>query len=91
MTYTHFLQHENIIIVFMPHLLKPLSNTLHIAHVELHTTTKLTPVDKEYFYFQINGKSLHAAQCVKSRIINMAIDSILSIYTYALYLMSVMS
>ena len=32
--------------------------------------------------FQINSKSPHAAQCVKSRIMNKAIDSILSIDTF---------
>ena len=32
--------------------------------------------------FQINGRSSHAAQCVKSRITNKAIDSILSIDTF---------
>ena len=32
--------------------------------------------------FQINSKSPHAAQCVKSRILNKAIDSILSIDTF---------
>ena len=30
-----------------PHF-TPLNTTLHIAPVELHTTTKLTPVNKEY-------------------------------------------
>ena len=30
-------------------------------------------------YFQINGRSSHSAQCVKSQITNKAIDSILSI------------
>ena len=47
-----------------PHLTL-LNTTLPIASVELHTTTKLSPVGKEYLCFQINSKSPHAAQCVK--------------------------
>ena len=47
--------------------LKPSNATLTIAPVELHTTKKLPPAGKEYLCFQINGRSFHAAQCVKSR------------------------
>ena len=32
--------------------------------------------------FQVDNKSTHAAQCVKSRVLNQAIDSILSINTF---------
>ena len=46
--------------------LTPLNATLPIEPVELHTTKKLPPADKEYFCLHINGKSSHAAQCVKS-------------------------
>ena len=60
----------------------PLKNTLPIAPVELHTTKKLPPTDKEYLCFQINSKSHHAAQFVKSRILNKAIDYILYIDTF---------
>ena len=59
-----------------------LDATLRIAPVELCTTTKLPPTGKEYLCFQINIKSYHAAQCVKSRILNKAIDYILSIDTF---------
>ena len=59
----------------------PLNATLHIVSVKLHTTTELPPSGKEYLCFQINGKSSHAAQCVKSRIVNKDVDSILSIDT----------
>ena len=59
--------------------LTPLNTTLPIAPVELHTTAKLTPVGKEYLCFQINSKSPHADHSVKPRILNKAIDSILSI------------
>ena len=47
-------------------------------------TTQWLPVGKEYLCFQVNIKSPHAAQCVKSRvlILNKAIDSILSINTF---------
>ena len=48
-----------------PTYLKPLNTTLPIAPVELHTTTKLPPVCKEYLCLQINSKSPHAVQCVK--------------------------
>ena len=62
--------------------LTPLNTTLPIVPVELHTKKQLPPPGKEYLYFQINGRSSHAAQCVKSRIMNKAIDSILYIDTY---------
>ena len=45
--------------------LTPLNTTLTIAPVELHTTTKLPLVGKEYLCYQINSKSTHAAQYVK--------------------------
>ena len=59
--------------------LKPLNTTLPLSPAELHTTTKLPPAGKEYLCFQIHGRSSYDAQCVKSRIMNNAIDSILSI------------
>ena len=59
--------------------MKPLNTTLPIAPVELHKTKTLPPAGKEYFCFQINSKYPHAAQCVKSWILNKAIDYILSI------------
>ena len=42
---------------------------------------ELPPVGKEYLCFQFNSKYPHAAQCVKSRILNKAIDYILPIET----------
>ena len=57
----------------------PFNNTLLIEPVELHKTKQLSPAGKEYLCFQINSKSPHAAQCVKSQIINKAIDSVLYI------------
>ena len=65
-----------------PPRLTPLNTTLPIAPVELHTTTKLRPVGKEYLCFQIDSKAHHTDQCVKSRILNKSIDSILSIDTF---------
>ena len=62
--------------------LTPLITTLPIATVELRKTTELPPVGKEYLCLQVNSKSPHAAQCVKSGILNKAIDSILSIDTF---------
>ena len=55
--------------------------TLTISPVELHTRTKLPPAGKEYLCFQIHGRSSHTSQCVKSRIMNKAIDYILYIDT----------
>ena len=60
--------------------LKPLNNTLPIVPVELQTTKQLPPAGKAFF--QINGRSSHAAQCIKSRIMNKAIDSIPFIDTF---------
>ena len=62
--------------------LTPLNTTLHIAPVELQNTKQLPLAGQEYLCFQINGRSSHASQCVKSRIINKAIYSILSIDTF---------
>ena len=59
--------------------LTPLDTTLPIATVEIHKTKQLAPAGKEYFCFHINGRFYHATQCVKSRIMNKAIDYILSI------------
>ena len=59
----------------------PLNTILTIASVELNKTKQLPPDGKEYLCFHINSKYHHADQCVKSRILNKAIDYILSIYT----------
>ena len=45
-------------------------------------TTELHPVGGEYLCFQVNSKSTHANQCFKSRVLNKAIDSILSTETF---------
>ena len=63
-----------------PPRLTPLITTLPISPVELKK--KLTPVGKEYLCFQVNRKSPHAAQCVKLRVLNKSIDSIISIDTF---------
>ena len=62
--------------------LTPFNTALPIAPVELHTTKQLTPSGKEYLFLYMKRKSSHAAQCVKSRIINKAIDFILSTDTF---------
>ena len=59
--------------------LKPLNDTIHIVSVQLHKTKQLAPAVKEYLCFHINKTYYHAAQCVKSLIMNNSIDSILSI------------
>ena len=60
--------------------LTSLNTTLQISPVELKKT--ITPDGKEYLCFIINSKSTHAAQSVKSRIPNKAIDYLLSIDTF---------
>ena len=62
--------------------LTPLINTLPLVPVKLTKTTELPPVGKYYLCFQVNSKYPHAAQYVKSRVLNKAIDYILSIDTY---------
>ena len=62
--------------------LTTLNATLPIPYVKLHTATELPPSGKEYLLFQINRKSSHAAQCVKSRIMNKVVYFILSIDTF---------
>ena len=59
-----------------------MNDTLPITSVKLHTTTELPPDGKEYLRFLINGKPSHAAQCVKYRTMNKAINYILSIDTF---------
>ena len=74
------------ITAFRPHVnplcLTSLNTTLHIAPVELQKTKQSHLAGKEYLCFQINSKSTYAAQSVKSRILNKAIDYILSIDTF---------
>ena len=60
----------------------PLITTLPLTPFELTKITELPPVGKSYLCFQVNSKSPHAAQCVKLRVLNKAIDSILSIDTF---------
>ena len=65
-----------------PPSLTPLITTLHLLPVELPKTTHLPPLGKEYLCFQVDNKYPHAAQCVKSMVLNKVIDSILSINTF---------
>ena len=62
-----------------PPRLTPLITTLPISPVELPKTTQLPPLGKEYLCFQVDNKSPHAAQCVKSIVLKKVIDSILYI------------
>ena len=43
---------------------------------------KLPPLGKEYFCFQIDGKSYHAVHCAKSRVSIKVIDTILEIDSF---------
>ena len=65
-----------------PPRLTPLITTLPILPVELPKTTQLPPFGKECLCFQVDNKSPHAAQCVKSRVLKKVIYSILSINTF---------
>ena len=58
----------------------PLNDAMPIPYVKLHTTTKLPPDGKEFF--QVNGKSSQAANCVKSRRMTKVIYYIFSIDTF---------
>ena len=60
----------------------PLFAPLPIPSAKLHTTAKLTPAGKEYFYFQINGKYSQTAKCVKFMIITKFINYTLYIDTF---------
>ena len=62
-----------------PPRLTPLITTLPLLPVELPKTIHLPPLGKEYLCFQVDNKSLHADQCVKSKVLNKAMDSILYI------------
>ena len=62
--------------------LTPLDDTIPVVSVELHTTNELPLAGKEYLCFQIYRRSSHATQCVKSMIVNKAIDYIFSIDTF---------
>ena len=75
-------QNNSFQATYTPPRLTPLITTLPLAPVELPKTTELPPVSKEYLSFHVNIKSHHADQCVKSRVLNKAIDSILSIDTF---------
>ena len=68
--------------IYTPPCLKPLITILPLLPVELPKTTHLPPLGKEYLCFQVDNKYPHAAQCVKSRLLNKVIDSILSINTF---------
>ena len=67
-----------------PPRLTPLITTLPFLPVELPKTIHLPPLGKEYLRFQIDNKSPHADQFVKSRVSNKVIDSIISINTLLL-------
>ena len=65
-----------------PPRLTPLITALPILPVELPKTTQLPPLGKEYLCFQVDNKSPHDAQCVKSIVLKKFIDYILSINTF---------
>ena len=57
-------------------------SAMSVRYFNLHSTTKLPPVGKEYMCFQFYGKSSQAAKCVKSRIMTNVIDFVLYINTF---------
>ena len=50
--------------------------------LNLHTTTKLPPVGKEYMCYHNDVKATQEANCIKSRIMTTVIYSVLSIGTF---------
>ena len=52
-----------------PAHLTPLITNLPLLPIELPKTTQLPPLGKEYFFFQVDNTSSHAAHCVKSRVL----------------------
>ena len=60
-------QNQNISVqaTTTPPRLTPLITNIPPLSVELPKTTHLPPIGKEYLCFQVDNKSLHAAQCVK--------------------------
>ena len=65
-----------------PPSLTPLNTTLPITPVEFHKIKQLPPSGKKYLCFHTSSKYSHADQCVKSQILNNAINYILSIDTF---------
>ena len=53
--------------------------TTSASMLNLHTTTALPPVGKEYMCFQKDGKTVQDARCIESRVTTKAIDYVLSI------------
>ena len=62
------------------------SHTMYRCHISellnLHTTKKLTPVDKAYMCFQNDGKTYQATKCIKSMIMTKVFDYVLLIDTF---------
>ena len=77
-------QKQNISVqaISTPPCLTPLITTLPPLPVELPKTTHLPPAGKEYLCLRVDNKSPNASQCVKSSLLNKAIDSILYINTF---------
>ena len=75
-------QNTSVQDTYTPLHLTPSITTLRLLPVELPKTTHLPPLGKEYLCFHVDNKSPHAAQCVKSRVLNNIIDYILSINTF---------
>ena len=61
-------QNISVQVTSTPPQLTPLINTLPLLPVELPKITHLPPLGNEYLCFQVDNKSPHAAQCVKSRV-----------------------
>ena len=56
--------------------------TTFASMLNLHKTTILPPVGKEYMCFQNDGKTSQAARCIKSNMMTKLIDSVLLIDTF---------
>ena len=52
-------------------------SSMSVSLLNLNATENLPPVGKKYMCFHIDGKSVQAPKCVKSRIMTRVIDLVL--------------
>ena len=65
-----------------PNYHKQFISAMSVRSFNLHTTSKLTPLGKEYMCFKIDGKYYQAYKCVESRIMTKLIDCVIYINTF---------
>ena len=79
MTYSLVIQQKNYSIptTSNPNHHTQLVATTSSSILNLHTTTILPPVGKEYMFFMKYGKTAQAARCIKSRIMTKVLDYVI--------------